>query len=111
LQAAQSDLENVLNQNKSAALSAKLTYADINAGIALVEEQIVVLKQSRDTARSQIASAQSNLNTLLETEIDLYRAEDRLLSMRAEKMKLEARILQLSGALAKHIADYICAKN
>ena len=104
LQAAKSDLENVLNQNESAALAAKLTYADIDAGIALVEEQIVVLKQSRDTARSQIASAQSNLNTLLETEIDLYRAEDRLLSMRAEKMKIESRILQLGGVLEKHIS-------
>lgn len=102
---AKSNLEMAITAKKGSALSYKLSYADIHTGIALVEQQIKVLKQSRDTARSQIASAQSNLNTLLETEIDLYRAEDRLLSLKAEKLKLEAQILELNGMLYEKIKN------
>lgn len=101
--AAKEDLEAVIQDIEGAVLAAKLTYKDVQTGIDLVQQQIKVLKQSRDTARSQIASAQSNLNTLLETEIDLYRAEDRLLSLKAEKMKMETKILQLSGILAEQV--------
>lgn len=103
--AAKDDLEATIQDLEGAVSTAKLTYTDIQKGIDLVQQQIAVLKQSRETARSQIASAQSNLNTLLETEIDLYRAEDRLLSLKAEKMKLEAKILQLAGVLAEQVKN------
>lgn len=102
-QAAKEDLEAAIQDLEGAVLAAKLSYTDVQKGIDLVQQQIKVLQQSRDTARSQIASAQSNLNTLLETEIDLYRAEDRLLSLKAEKMKLEAKMLQLGGILAEQV--------
>lgn len=103
--AAKDDLEATIQDLEGAVSTAKLTYTDIQKGIDLVQQQIAVLKQSRETARSQIASAQSNLNTLLETEIDLYRAEDRLLSLKAEKMKLEAKILQLAGVLVEQVKN------
>ena len=100
---AKEDLEAAIQDLEGAVLTAKLTYTDVQKSIDLVQQQINVLKQSSDTARSQIASAQSNLNTLLETEIDLYRAEDRLLSLKAEKLKIETKILQLSGMLAEQL--------
>jgi adhesin transport system outer membrane protein len=99
--AAEADLELQMTQSEAAAFAANLSYADVTTGITLVKEQIAVLSQSRETARSQIASAQSNLNTLLETEIDLYRAEDRLLALESEKLKLELRMLQIGGKLAQ----------
>ena len=101
--AAEADLKLQVTQTESAAFATKLSYADVISGITLVKEQIVILSQSRETARSQIASAQSNLNTLLETEIDLYRAEDRLLALEAEKLKLELKMLQIGGKLASAV--------
>lgn len=77
--------------------------AGIERSMPLVAEQIRLSQSEAATARSQIATGQSNLRQLVEAEIQNYRARDRQIAMQAERQLLLLAISARSGALAEII--------
>lgn len=74
--------------------------AGIERSMPLVARQIQLSESEASTARSQIATGQSNLRQLVEAEIQNYRARDRQIAMQAERQLLLLTIAARSGALA-----------
>ena len=77
--------------------------AAIEQSMPLVAEQVRLSASEASTARSQIKTGQSNLRQLVEAEIENYRAQDRRLAMRAERMLLMLSIAAQTGELAQQV--------
>lgn len=91
------EAQTALEAELEAAL-ARLT--GIERSMPLVAEQIRLSESEAKTARSQIATGQSNLRHLVEAEVQNYRAQDRQMAMQAERQLLLLTIVARSGALA-----------
>lgn len=87
-----------------AELAAALEQLDaIERSMPLVEEQIALSATEADTARSQLATGQSDLRQVIEAKVQNYRAEDRQILMSAEKLALLLTISSRTGALGQRI--------
>jgi len=75
----------------------------IERSMPLVAEQIRLSESEARTARSQIATGQSNLRQLVEAEIQNYRARDRQIAMQAERQLLLLTLAARTGALSEMI--------
>ena len=91
-----SDAQRTLEAEIDAALQ-QLTA--INESMPLVKQQIALSASEAQTAQSQLATGQSNLRQVVEAKIENYRAEDRQIAMRAEKLMLQLSISARTGAL------------
>ena len=79
----------------------KLT--SIEMSMPLVARQVELSASAAKTARSQLATGQANLNEVVEANIENYRAEDRQITIRAEKLVLQLVIASRTGLLGQLI--------
>lgn len=77
--------------------------AGIERSMPLVGEQIRLSASEAETSRSQITTGQSTLRQLVEAEIENYRALDRQIAMRAERLMLLLSIAARTGELGRLI--------
>lgn len=85
-----------------AELEAALTRLDsIERSIPLLVEKLRLSRSEAKTSRSQLMTGQSNLRFLVEAEIEIYRAQDRQVTMRAEQHILLLKIASLTGELGR----------
>lgn len=75
----------------------------IELSMPLVAKQIALSASEAETSQSQLATGQSDLRQLIGAKIENYRAEDRQITMRAEKLVLQLTILSRTGALGQLI--------
>ena len=88
----------------AAELEAALTRLDsIERSIPLLVEKLRLSRSEAKTSRSQLMTGQSNLRFLVEAEIEIYRAQDRQVTMRAEQQILLLKIASLIGELGRLI--------
>lgn len=73
--------------------------ASLEASMSLIERKIELSASEAQTARSQIATGQSNLRQLVEAEIENYWARDQQLQMLAEQHILLLEIASGAGLL------------
>ena len=71
----------------------------LEASMALIGKKIELSSSEAQTARSQIATGQSNLRQLVEAEIENYRARDQQIQMLAEQHVLLLEIAAGAGLL------------
>jgi outer membrane protein TolC len=69
----------------------------------LMAENIRLSAAEAEIARTQIVTGQSNLQRLIEAEIDNYRARDNEIAMQAEKLTLQLTIAALTGGLGREL--------
>jgi uncharacterized protein YpmS len=69
----------------------------------LVARQITLSASGAETAKSQLATGQANLNQVIEAKIENYRAEVRQITIRAEYMSLQLAIASRTGFLGRLI--------
>ena len=87
-----------------AELKAALTRLEgIDRSVPLVAQKLSLSQSEAETARSQLATGQSNLRQLVEAEIETYRAEDQQIALQAERLTLLLTIAARTGALAQII--------
>lgn len=110
LEAAQAGLEAASAElaERQLTLEAELAAAVANLdaiqrAMPLLNENIRLGQSSAETARSQIATGQSNLRQLVDAEIESYRSSDQQIAMQAERMVLQMTIAARTGALARAI--------
>lgn len=87
------------------ALISKLELA--NKSTPLVQEQIVLSASEAQTARSQIATGQSSLRSLIEAELQNYRAKDKMISLTAVQSEILFTIAARSGFLTRMLASEV----
>ena len=75
----------------------------IERSMPLLKQKIALSASEAKTARSQIATGQSNLRNLVEAEVENYRARDQEIRMQAELRLLLLEIAARSGTLTKLI--------
>ncbi len=75
----------------------------IQRSMPLMQENIRLSAAEAEIARSQIVTGQSNLQRLIEAEIDNYRARDGQIAMQSEKITLQLTIAALTGALGREL--------
>lgn len=63
----------------------------------LIDQQIRLSASEAETARSQIATGQSNLRQLIDAELENYRARDRQITIQAEQTALMITIAARTG--------------
>ena len=102
-----SALEGELREEQTALeaeLEAALTRLEgIDRSVPLVAQKLSLSQSEAETARSQLATGQSNLRQLVEAEIETYRAEDQQIALQAERLTLLLTIAARTGALGKII--------
>lgn len=86
--AARSDFETALSR-----------YNSLLSSQRVLNEQIEVLDDERETLRSQLASGQSSVRDLVESEILYYRALAREIQQRGERSRIEFTLGARTGAL------------
>ncbi|TCP61079.1 outer membrane efflux protein [Rhodovulum bhavnagarense] len=92
-----------------AEIDASLDQLDaIERSMPLVARQITLSASEAKTARSQIATGQTNLRQLIEAEIENYRAQDRHIAMQAERQILLLTICDLSLCAYRHADPKLC---
>jgi adhesin transport system outer membrane protein len=72
----------------------------IDSSIPLLQEKLALSLSEAETSRSQLMTGQANLRQLVEAEIEIYRAQDEQIAMRAERQILLLTIAARAGALA-----------
>ena len=77
--------------------------ASIRNSLPMLEAKIEVTASEVSTARSQIATGQSNLSQLVEAELENYRAQDELIQMRTAKHMVLLDIASATGLLSRFI--------
>lgn len=103
LEAAQAQLTDT-RRGIETELSAAITRLDaIERTMPLMEENIRLSAAEAEISRSQIVTGQSNLQRLIEAEIDNYRARDSRIVAQAEKITLQLTIAALTGALGREL--------
>lgn len=75
----------------------------IELSMPLVARQITLSASGAETAKSQLATGQANLNQVIEAKIENYRAEVRQITIRAEYMSLQLAIASRTGFLGRLI--------
>jgi outer membrane protein, adhesin transport system len=84
-----------------AELQASLTrLTSIERSMPLTEEKLRLSQSEVETSRSQLMTGQSNLRQLIEAEIEIYRAQDQQIAIRAERQMLLLTIAARTGALS-----------
>lgn len=99
LAARQSDFDDARDEARSDFESALSQYSSLVSSLAVLEEQIEVLDVERETLRSQLASGQSSVRDLVESEILYYRALARQIELRAQRSRIEVMLGSRTGAL------------
>ena len=85
-----------------AELQAGLTrLASIERAMPLLADKLRLSRLEAETSRSQMQTGQSNLRQLVETEIEIYRAQDQQIAMQAERQVLLLTIAARTGALSR----------
>jgi outer membrane protein, adhesin transport system len=79
--------------------SALARLAAIDRSLALVAEKIALSASAADTAKSQIATGQTDLRNLVAAQIEHYRACDEELQMQAQRFVLLATLAARTGLL------------
>ena len=103
LEAAQARLDDV-QKVFSAEMEASLNKLNsLAASLPLVSEKITISRVEAETARSQLATGQTNLRQLIDAELENYRAEDKQVVLNAEKLVLQFGIAAKTGTLGKLI--------
>ena len=103
LEAAQARLDDV-QKVFSAEMEASLNKLNsLAASLPLVSEKIAISRVEAETARSQLATGQTNLRQLIDAELENYRAEDKQVVLNAEKLVLQFGIAAKTGTLGKLI--------
>lgn len=77
--------------------------AAIETSMPLVRQQMELSASESETARSQLATGQSNLRQLIEAKVDNYHACDRYITLEAERMALKLLITSRTGHLSRLI--------
>lgn len=75
----------------------------LERSMPLVAQKIKLTKSEAETARSQIATGQANLQQLISAEIENYRACDQQIQMQAEKLTLLLTVAGRTGYLTEVI--------
>lgn len=84
-----------------AELQASVTrLASIERSMPLIQEKLRLSQSEAETSRSQLMTGQSNLRQLIEAEIEIYRAQDQQIAIRAERQMLLMSIAARTGALS-----------
>ena len=85
-----------------AELQAGLTrLASIERAMPLLADKLRLSRSEAETSRSQMQTGQSNLRQLVETEIEIYRAQDQQIAMQAERQVLLLTVAARTGALSR----------
>lgn len=110
LKAAEGRVEAVENQLTDAQRTLETEMASaveqltsIERSMPLVRKQISLSASEAKTARSQLATGQSDLRELIDAKVENYRAADRQIMMRAEQLALQLTISSRTGALGQRI--------
>lgn len=75
----------------------------IETSMPLLARQITLSASGAKTAKSQLTTGQANLNQVIEAKIEHYRAEDRQIAVRAEKVALQLVVASRTGLLGRLI--------
>jgi outer membrane protein, adhesin transport system len=75
----------------------------IELSMPLLARQVALSASSAKIAESQLTTGQANLNQVVEAQIENYRAEDRQITMLAEKLRLQFVIASRTGLLGQLI--------
>jgi outer membrane protein, adhesin transport system len=99
LEAAQAQLAEAQRRVEAEIVSATTQLKSIESSMPLVAETIRLSASEAEIARSQIVTGQSNLQRLIDAEIENYRARDSEIEIKAEKLTLQLTIAALTGGL------------
>ncbi len=75
----------------------------IELSMPLLAQQIIITAAGAKTAKTQLTTGQANLNRVIETQIESYRAEDAQITMYAENLELQFLIASRTGLLGRLI--------
>lgn len=90
-----------LQRSTEAEMQAGLTrLASLERTIPLLREKLRLSSSEAAISRSQLLTGQSSLRQLIEAEVEIYRAQDQLISTQAERMTVLLTIAARSGALS-----------
>lgn len=103
LVAAQAQLDEAQRGIETEIRTATARLDAIQQSMPFMAENIRLSAAEAEIARSQIVTGQSNLQRLIEAEIDNYRARDSQIAMQAEKLTLQLTIAALTGALGREL--------
>lgn len=85
-----------------AELQAGLTrLASIERAMPLLADKLRLSRLEAETSNFQMQTGQSNLRQLVESEIEIYRAQDQQIAMQAERQVLLLTIAARTGALSR----------
>lgn len=104
LEAAKLRLDDVQTEFAAEMETALNKLNSLHAALPLVEKKISLSKIEVETARSQLSTGQSNLRQLIDAELENYRAEDKQITLSAEKLTLQFGIAAKTGALGNLIS-------
>ena len=103
LEAAQAQLIDARSRIEAEILAATTQLASIEQSMPLLAENIRLSAGEAEIARSQIVTGQSNLQRLIEAEVQNYRALDSQIAIQAEKMILQLTVAALTGGLGREL--------
>jgi len=103
LEAAEAQLRDEQKMLKVEIAAAESQLNSLKLSMPLLKRQIDLSSSEAKTARSQLATGQSNLRQIIEAEVSSYRAADSKISMRAEQIALQLVIASRAGTLAERI--------
>ena len=75
----------------------------LELSMPLLTQQIALSASGAKTAKAQLTTGQASLNQVIEAKIEHYRAEDRQITVRAEKVVLQLVIASRTGSLGRLI--------
>lgn len=102
-EAAQAQLADVRQRIEAEIGVATTRLSAMERSMPLMAETIRLSAAEAEIARTQIVTGQSNLQRLIEAEIDNYRARDNEIAMQAEKLTLQLTIAALTGGLGREL--------
>jgi adhesin transport system outer membrane protein len=102
-EAARAQLADLRHQIEAEIGTATTRLTAMERSIPLMAENIRLSAAEAEIARTQIVTGQSNLQRLIEAEIDNYRARDNEIAMQAEKLILQLTIAALTGGLGREL--------
>ena len=75
----------------------------LELSMPLLAQQVALSASGAKTAKAQLTTGQASLNQVIEAKIEHYRAEDRQITVRAEKVVLQLVIASRTGSLGRLI--------
>lgn len=103
LDAAESGLLETRTDLTARVRAALVRMSAIDRASPLIEEKVRLSRSGSEMAASQIAAGQASVRDLVDSEIDLYRAEDQRLSQRAERALAKISVAAMAGRLAPRL--------